>query len=59
MDEKDKKIQELEKKVARLERALNAMQANIQKLTGRVVRADENIRRIGGRADDALRKLRS
>ena len=59
MNEKDKKIQELEKKVARLERALNAMQANIQKLTGRIVRTDESIRRISGRVDEALRKLRS
>ena len=59
MDDKDKKIQELEKKVARLEKALQMFHMSLQKLTGRVVRADENIRRIGSRADEALRKLRS
>ena len=46
MDQKDKKIEQLEKEIKALKGAYNILEQLVRKLNSRVVRTDEGIRKV-------------
>jgi len=46
MDEKDKKIQQLERDIAKLKNAYNVLERKVQALTSRVIQTDATSRKM-------------
>lgn len=54
MDQKDKKIQDLEKEITRLKKIMTMFEQQLKQVNSRVVRTNEVVRRIDGNAKKAL-----
>jgi len=54
MDEKDKKIQKLEKELERLKKIMAQFELQLKKVNSRAIRTDEVVRRVDGNARKAL-----
>lgn len=49
--DKDNKIKDLEGKIAQLQKVINQMAKQMKVMQGRIIRNDENNRRLQGRVD--------
>ena len=54
MDEKDKKIQALEKEINRLKKIMAGFEQKLKQVDSRVIRTNEQVRRVDGNAKKAL-----
>lgn len=54
MDEKDKKIQALEKEINRLKKIMASFEQKLKQVDSRVIRTNEVVRRVDGNAKKAL-----
>ena len=54
MDQKDKKIQELEKEITRLKKIMAQFEQHLKKVDSRVIQTNEVVRRVDGNAKKAL-----
>lgn len=57
MDDKDKKIKDLEEQVKRLEQAMLRLSRQVQQHHGRIVRTDERLRHINADVSIVKRKV--